>query len=76
MRDMQAQGANVLAIANTGDDAVKDLAGQVLYVEPAREPLLAISEVVPLQILSFCMAVNLGIDVDHPRNLSKAVLAE
>jgi len=76
MRDMRAQGADVLAIANTGDDVVKDLARHVLYVEPAREPLMAICEVVPLQILSFYMAINLGIDVDHPRNLSKAVLAE
>jgi glucosamine--fructose-6-phosphate aminotransferase (isomerizing) len=32
--------------------------------------------VIPLQLLAYCMAVQAGIDVDRPRNLTKAVLAE
>jgi glucosamine--fructose-6-phosphate aminotransferase (isomerizing) len=76
MRDMRAQGASVLAIANLGDDAVGELASHTVYVEECREALLAICEVIPLQFLSCWMAVNNGIDVDHPRNLTKAVLAE
>jgi glucosamine--fructose-6-phosphate aminotransferase (isomerizing) len=47
-----------------------------VYVEECREALLAICEIIPLQFLSCWMAVNNGIDVDHPRNLTKAVLAE
>jgi glucosamine--fructose-6-phosphate aminotransferase (isomerizing) len=76
MRDMREQGANVLSIANTGDEAVGALASRTVYVEERREALLAICEVIPLQLLSYWMAVNNGIDVDHPRNLTKAVLAE
>ena len=76
MRDMQRQGANILAVANTGDAAVAELATHVVNVEETREALLAISEVIPLQLFAYFMAVNAGIDVDHPRNLSKAVLAE
>jgi glucosamine--fructose-6-phosphate aminotransferase (isomerizing) len=76
MRDMREQGANVLAIANTGDEIVGALASHTVYVEERREALLAICEVIPLQLLSYWMAVNNGIDVDHPRNLTKAVLAE
>jgi glucosamine--fructose-6-phosphate aminotransferase (isomerizing) len=76
MRDMRAQGASVLAIANRGDDAVGELASHTVYVEECREALLAICEVIPLQLLASWMAVNNGIDVDHPRNLTKAVLAE
>jgi glucosamine--fructose-6-phosphate aminotransferase (isomerizing) len=76
MRDMREQGANVLAIANTGDETVGPLASHTVYVEERREALLAICEVIPLQLLSYWMAVNNGIDVDHPRNLTKAVLAE
>ena len=76
MRDMREQGANVLAIANSGDEAVGALASRTVYVEERREALLAICEVIPLQLLSYWMAVNNGIDVDHPRNLTKAVLAE
>jgi glucosamine--fructose-6-phosphate aminotransferase (isomerizing) len=76
MGDMRRQGADILAVANAGDHAVTTLADHVLFVEPAREPILALCEVVPLQMLSYRMAVNLGIQVDHPRNLSKAVLVE
>jgi glucosamine--fructose-6-phosphate aminotransferase (isomerizing) len=76
MRDMREQGANVLAIANKSDEAVGKLASHAVFVEERREALLAICEVIPLQLLSYWMAVNNGIDVDHPRNLTKAVLAE
>jgi glucosamine--fructose-6-phosphate aminotransferase (isomerizing) len=76
MRDMREQGADILAIANTGDEKVEGLATQVIPVEETREALLPICEVIPLQLLSYFMAINNGIDVDHPRNLTKAVLAE
>jgi len=76
MRDMREQGADILAIANTADDTVAGLATHTLFVEELPEALLTISEVVPLQMLSYVMAINNGIDVDSPRNLTKAVLAE
>ncbi len=76
MRDMRAQGADILALVNTGDTEAAALATHALFIDPAREALLPIYEVVPLQLLAYCMAVNLGIDVDHPRNLTKAVVAE
>jgi glucosamine--fructose-6-phosphate aminotransferase (isomerizing) len=76
MRDMREQGANILAIANAGDDAVTALADHVISVEETTEPLLAICEVIPLQLLSYFMAIDHGIDVDSPRNLTKAVLSE
>jgi glucosamine--fructose-6-phosphate aminotransferase (isomerizing) len=76
MRDMREQGANILAIANAQDDTVAGLADQVFTVEETSEALLAICEVIPLQLLSYFMAVGHGIDVDSPRNLTKAVLAE
>jgi glucosamine--fructose-6-phosphate aminotransferase (isomerizing) len=76
MRDMRAQGASILAIANTGDHAVAELADHTLFVDEASEWLLPIFEVVPLQLLAYFVAVDRGVDVDHPRNLSKAVLAE
>jgi len=76
MQDMREQGANILAIGNSGDDAVRKLATHVICVDETREALLPICEVIPLQLFSYFMAVNNGIDVDHPRNLTKAVLAE
>ena len=76
MRDMRAQGATIIAIANTGDATVAELAAHVIYVEEAREVLMTISEVIPLQFFSYWFAIASGVDVDHPRNLTKAVLAE
>jgi glucosamine--fructose-6-phosphate aminotransferase (isomerizing) len=76
MEDMRTQGANILAIANTGDQRVATLATHVLDVHETREALLPICEVVPLQMFSYFMAINNGIDVDHPRNLVKAVVEE
>ena len=76
MRDMREQGANILAIANAEDQTVASLATHTIAVLPASEAILTISEIVPLQMFAYFMAINNGIDVDHPRNLVKAVVQE
>jgi glutamine---fructose-6-phosphate transaminase (isomerizing) len=76
MRDMREQGANILAVANEGDEVVASFATHMIAVKPAGETLLAICEIVPLQMFAYFMAISLGIDVDHPRNLVKAVVQE
>jgi glucosamine--fructose-6-phosphate aminotransferase (isomerizing) len=45
-----------------------------VYVQPASEYLLPIPEVIPLQLFAYFMALEHGVDVDRPRNLSKAVV--
>jgi glucosamine--fructose-6-phosphate aminotransferase (isomerizing) len=74
LEDMRKQGARVLALANSGDREVAALASDCVEVEPASEHLLPIPEVIPLQLFSYCMALERGVDVDRPRNLSKAVI--
>jgi glucosamine--fructose-6-phosphate aminotransferase (isomerizing) len=76
LRDMQTQGAKVIAIANAGDREVAGLAGDCVEVEPAPEYLLPIPEVIPLQLFAYFMALERGVDVDRPRNLSKAVVEQ
>ena len=76
LRDMRSQGAEILALANTGDSVVRDLANVTIEVAPTTDPLLALSEVIPLQIFAYRMATLRGIDVDHPRNLVKSVVTE
>ncbi len=76
MRDMRGQRANILAISNAGDSAVAELATHVIFVEEAPEALLPLFEVIPLQLFSYFMSINNGIDVDNPRNLTKAVLVD
>jgi glucosamine--fructose-6-phosphate aminotransferase (isomerizing) len=74
LEDMKKQGARVIAIANIGDRDVSSLATDCVFVEPASEHLLPIPEVIPLQLFSYAMALERGVDVDRPRNLSKAVI--
>jgi len=74
LRDMQAQGARVIALANAGDEEVANLVSDCVFIAPAPEHLLPISEVVPLQLFDYFMAREHGVSVDHPRNLAKAVV--
>ncbi|MDR3727633.1 MAG: SIS domain-containing protein [Terracidiphilus sp.] len=74
LRDMKVQGAKVIALANTGDEEVAGLVSDCVFVEPVSEYLLPILEVIPLQLFAYFMALEHGVDVDRPRNLSKAVV--
>jgi glucosamine--fructose-6-phosphate aminotransferase (isomerizing) len=76
LRDMKAQEAKVIAIANAGDAEVPTLVSDCVFVQPAAEYLLPIAEVVPLQLFAYFMALERGVDVDRPRNLAKAVVEQ
>ena len=76
LEDMKAQGAKVIALANAGDEAVKRLVSDCVEVQPAPEHLLPIAEVIPFQFFSYFMALEHGVNVDKPRNLSKAVVEQ
>jgi glutamine---fructose-6-phosphate transaminase (isomerizing) len=72
----KARGGIVIALASEGDKAIQSEADHVIYV-PEAPPLLApIINVIPLQLLSYHIAVRRGADVDQPRNLAKSVTVE
>ena len=76
VQQARARGGVVIALATEGDEAIRSEADTVIYV-PAAPPLLApIVNVVPLQLLSYHIAVRRGADVDQPRNLAKSVTVE
>ncbi len=74
LRDMKAQGAKVIAVANIGDQEVTGLVSDCVYVQPISEYLLPVTEVVPLQLFAYFMGLEHGINVDRLRNISKVVL--
>jgi glucosamine--fructose-6-phosphate aminotransferase (isomerizing) len=76
MRDMRAQGATQLVIATEGDEEAAGLANHCIEVPKTGDMLATMLEVVPLQLLAYYLAIQNGVDVDHPRNLTKAVLQE
>ena len=59
-----------------GDTVIKELADHVLEVPEVPVCLTPIIKSVPLQLLSYYIAVNRGKDVDMPRNLAKSVTVE
>jgi glucosamine--fructose-6-phosphate aminotransferase (isomerizing) len=72
----RARGGVVIALATEGDTLLKEKADHVIYV-PEAPPLLApVINVMPLQLLSYHIAVRRGADVDQPRNLAKSVTVE
>jgi glutamine---fructose-6-phosphate transaminase (isomerizing) len=76
MREMRTQGAMIVAIANRGDSDVASIAHATIEIDVGTEPVNAISAVIPLQMFAYFTAVARGVDVDRPRNLVKAVIAE
>jgi glucosamine--fructose-6-phosphate aminotransferase (isomerizing) len=76
MEDVKKQGGRVLAIVTDEEKEALRCADQVISVPPAPELLSPILEVVPLQLFAYHVAVLNGCDVDHPRNLVKAVTRE
>lgn len=75
-REVKQRKGRVIAVANDGDQEMASIADHVMYVPPASEHLLPLLEVVPLQYFAYQVANLNGLDVDKPRNLVKAVLAE
>jgi glucosamine--fructose-6-phosphate aminotransferase (isomerizing) len=76
IKEIEARGARVLAIAEAGDAFVPPLADVMLPIPlaaPFFEPLLAVA---PLQIFAMELATAKGLDVDQPRNLAKSVTVE
>jgi glucosamine--fructose-6-phosphate aminotransferase (isomerizing) len=74
--EVRARGASVIAIAGDRDEEMQHLVDDVIYV-PETNPLLApILAVLPLQLLAYELATELGLDVDRPRNLAKTVTVE
>jgi glucosamine--fructose-6-phosphate aminotransferase (isomerizing) len=73
LRELEARGARVFAVADENDTEVASLANQVIPL-PAHHPVVSpILCVVPLQLFAYHTARGLGLDIDKPRNLAKAV---
>ena len=76
IEEIKARGGNILIIANKGDTNIKRLSNQIIYVPETIDFLSPILNVIPLQLLSYYIAVKCGCDVDKPRNLAKSVTVE
>jgi glutamine---fructose-6-phosphate transaminase (isomerizing) len=76
MEGFKKQGGTVIALATEGDSKIPQAANHTFFISKAPELLSPILEIVPLQLFAYYVAAKRGLDVDHPRNLVKAVVRE
>lgn len=76
IKEVQARGARVIAIASEGDKYIETLTKEVIYIPSMGELMDPIMAIVPLQLLAYHVAKYLGRDIDKPRNLAKSVTVD
>ncbi|MGH7876179.1 MAG: glutamine--fructose-6-phosphate transaminase (isomerizing) [Candidatus Dormibacteraceae bacterium] len=76
VHEVRAREAPVLAILSEGDDSLRDVASDIFEIPAADEACSAVLTTVALQLFAYHVALELGRDVDQPRNLAKSVTVE
>ena len=76
MQEIKARKGPVIAIATEGCELPPGLADDVIEIPDCHEAVLPIVATIPVQLLSYYIAVERGCDVDKPRNLAKSVTVE
>lgn len=76
IQEIKARSGKIIAIVTKGDEQVRALADHVIEIPSSTEALTSILATIPLQLLSYHVAVLRGTNVDQPRNLAKSVTVE
>ncbi len=76
LKECEARGAKIVAVATEGDDEICKVADHVLYIPKVRDAFMPITASVVLQLFARDVAIERGCDVDKPRNLAKSVTVE
>ena len=76
VQQVKSSGGSIIAIVTKGDTVIRNLADHLLEVPEVPECLTPLITSIPLQLLSYYIAINKGKDVDMPRNLAKSVTVE
>jgi glucosamine--fructose-6-phosphate aminotransferase (isomerizing) len=76
IQEIKARKGRVIAVVTEGDEEISRLSEFTIEIPQTHEAFSPILSVIPLQLLSYHVAVALGRDVDQPRNLAKAVTVE
>lgn len=76
VEEVKARGARVLAVALEGNRKIFAEADDVIFVPRTDPMLLAVPEIIPLQLFAYYVARENGCDIDKPKNLAKSVTVE
>lgn len=75
-QEIKARKGQIIAVVNKGDEALKEIADYTIEIPHTSEEFSPILVAIPLQLLSYYVAVKLNRNVDQPRNLAKSVTVE
>ena len=76
IQEIKSRSGKIIAIVTEGDTTVKEIADHCIEIPETEEALTPLLTTIPLQLLSYHIAVMLGKNVDQPRNLAKSVTVE
>jgi glucosamine--fructose-6-phosphate aminotransferase (isomerizing) len=76
IQEIKSRKGKIIAIVMEGDKTVKELADHCIEIPSTIEPLSPLLTTIPMQLLSYHIAVMRGCNVDQPRNLAKSVTVE
>jgi glucosamine--fructose-6-phosphate aminotransferase (isomerizing) len=76
IQEVKARKGRIIAIVTEGDTRVKEMAEYTIEIPDTEETLIPLLATIPLQLLSYHIAVMRGCNVDQPRNLAKSVTVE
>ena len=76
IQEIKARKGKVIAVVSEGDTVIPQMADDVIFVPSADEVVAPLLSVIPMQLLAYHIGVELGLDVDKPRNLAKSVTVE
>ena len=76
IQEIRSRRGKIIAIATEGDNNIKELTGEVVYIPKCDELFSPLLVALPLQLLAYHISVKRGCDVDQPRNLAKSVTVE
>jgi glucosamine--fructose-6-phosphate aminotransferase (isomerizing) len=76
IQEIKSRSGKIIAVVTKGDTQVRDLADYVIEVPETTDALSPLITTIPLQLLSYHIAVMRGCNVDQPRNLAKSVTVE
>ena len=76
IQEIKSRSGKIIAIVTEGDETVKEIADHVIEIPDTEEALTPLLTTIPLQLLSYHIAVMLEKNVDQPRNLAKSVTVE
>lgn len=76
IREVKARGGYIIAVSKDGNTSIDKSADKVIYIPDTIDDIIGILSIIPLQLISYYVALGRNCDVDKPRNLAKSVTVE